>query len=92
MNSGSIDQNDLPDCLASWRARDPKRHTERTAKAFFVPVQEIREANYDLSLSRYKETVYQEEEYDPPQVILHRMRALNDDIVSDLAELEEMLG
>ena len=87
-----VDENDLPDCLARWRARDPKKDTDRTAKAFFVPASEIREANYDLSLSRYKKTVYKEEEYDPPQVILERMKALNDDIASDLAELEEMLG
>ena len=50
-----VDENDLPDCLARWRARDPKKDTDRTAKAFFVPAKEIREANYDLSLSRYQE-------------------------------------
>ena len=57
-----------------------------------MSAQEIRDANYDLSLSRYKETVYEEEEFDPPQVILERMQSLNDNIASDLAELEEMLG
>jgi type I restriction enzyme M protein len=87
-----VDANDLPDCLARWRARNPKKDTDRTAKAFFVPVREIIEANYDLSLSRYKETVHEEEEYDPPQVILERMKSLNDEIATDLAELEEMLG
>ena len=49
-------------------------------------------AAYDLSLSRYKETVYEEEEYDPPQLILERMKALNNDIAGDLAELEDMLA
>ncbi len=86
-----IGETDLPDCLARWRARDSKKDTDRTSKAFFVPADEIREANYDLSLSRYKETVYEEEEYDPPQVILERMTAFNEEIGSDLAELEEML-
>jgi type I restriction enzyme M protein len=71
-----VDENDLPDCLARWRARDATKDTNRTAKAFFVPVQEIREANYDLSLSRYKETTYKEEDYDPPQVILARITAI----------------
>src|ERR1700738_2815203 len=51
-----IDENDLPDCLARWRARDPKKDMDRTAKSFFVSASEIREANYDLSLSRFKET------------------------------------
>jgi type I restriction enzyme M protein len=87
-----IEANDLPDCLKAWRCRDPKRDTDRTQKAFFVPANDIREANYDLSLSKYKERVYEEQEYDPPKEILDRMKTLNDDIARDLAELEGMLG
>lgn len=87
-----VEANDLPDCLVRWQARDTKKDTDRKDKAFFVSAEDIREANYDLSLSRYKERVYEEEEYDPPKVILERMKTLNDDIASDLAELEEMLG
>ena len=55
-------------------------------------MKEIIDANHDLSLSRYKTTVHIEEKYDPPRVILERMKSLNDDIASDLAELEEMFG
>jgi type I restriction enzyme M protein len=87
-----VDENDLPDCLRRWRARNPSKDVDRTAKAFLVPADEIREANYDLSLSRYQQTVHEEEEYDPPQVILQRMKSLNDDIASDVAELAGMLG
>ena len=87
-----IEGNDLPDCLDRWLNRDASKDTDRKAQAFFVPADEIRGANYDLSLSRYKERVYIEEEYDLPDVILKRMKALNDDIASDLAELEEILG
>lgn len=87
-----VTENDLPDCLARWRSRDPALDTDRTEKAYFVSVEEIRKVGYDLSVNRYNETDYQEEEYEPPQVILERMKALNDDISADLAELEEMLG
>ena len=87
-----VEENDLPDSLTRWHARNQQKDSDQTDKAFFVSAKEIREANYDLSLSRYKETVYQEEEYDPPQVILKRIQAFNDKIVSDLTELEEMLG
>ena len=68
------------------------KDTDRKDKAFFVPADEIREANYDLSLSRYKERIYAEETYDPPKAILVRMKQLNADIASDLAELEALLG
>jgi len=87
-----VEANDLPDCLARWKARDPEKDLDRKDKAFFVPVADIREANYDLSLSRYKEVVYEEEEYDPPHVILNRMKELNNDIAQDIKDLEEMLG
>src|ERR1700738_3585749 len=46
-----IEANDLPGCLESWRKRDAKRDIDRSQKAFAVPAQEIREANYDLSLN-----------------------------------------
>ena len=87
-----VAENDLPDCLACWQSRDPAGDTDRTAKAFFVPAAEIRMASYDLSLNRYKETVYEEKEYDRPQLVLKRMKALNNDIAGDLTELEEMLA
>jgi type I restriction enzyme M protein len=87
-----ITENDLPDCLLRWRARDAKKDIDRKSKAFFVSAQEIRDANYDLSLGRYKETVYERKEYTPPRVILERMKTLNGEIASEIAELEEMLG
>jgi type I restriction enzyme M protein len=87
-----IGKNDLPDCLASWKERDLKKHTDRKGKAFFVPAAEIREGNYDLSLSRYQERVYKQETCEPPSLILEHMKAINNDIAADLAELEDMIG
>ena len=87
-----VAEDDLPDCLTRWQSRNLAQDTDRTAKAFFVPVAEIREARYDLSLSRYKEFVYEEEEYDPPCAIIEHMKTLNNEITADLAELEEMLA
>lgn len=87
-----VDENDLPDCLDRWQKRNPQQDNDRTNNAFFVPAEEIRKSNYDLSLNRYKEMVYEEVEYDPPQVILEKMKSLNDEVSKDLLELEEMLG
>ncbi len=87
-----IGANDLPDCLVRWRKRSPHRDTDRTAQFFCVPVATIREANYDLSISTYKETVHAEVRYEPPQVILNRMKTLNEKIADDISELEVMLG
>ena len=86
------DQNDLPDCLERWRERHAAKDGDRTAKAFIVPAEEIRSANYDLSVGRYRETAYQEQTYDPPRQILRRMRRLNEDITSEIEELERILA
>ena len=86
-----VGENDLPDCLARWRSRDPANDTDRRSKAFFVSSAEIKEAGYDLSLSRYQDRVYEEENYDPPHVILGRVKTLHDRIADDLADLEGML-
>ena len=87
-----VNANDLPDCLARWQSRNPETDTDRTSKAFLVDVKDIRDANYDLSVSRYRERVYEEEEFDPPKITLRRMKTINDEIADDLAELEEMLA
>lgn len=88
----AVDANDLPDCLAKWQNRDAAKLTDRKQKAFMVPADDIRDTNYDLSLNRYKEHVYVPPKYDPPKVILGKMKALNDEVGKDLAELEGMLG
>jgi len=86
------DKDDLPDMLEQWRKRNPKRDTDRTKKHFFVCAEEIRKNKYDLSINRYKETVYEEEEYDPPKEILDRMVGIEKDIIADMEELRGMLG
>lgn len=87
-----IEANDLPGCLAAWRNKDASRLVDRKLKAFSVPANEIREANYDLSLSRYKKRDYVAAKTEDPVGILGRMKALNDEISTDLVELEGMLG
>jgi len=86
-----IAENDLPDVRARWAKRDPKKDTDRKAKAFFVSVDDIRVAEYDLSINRYRETVYEEVKYDAPKTILERLAELNKAEAKDLTELEGML-
>jgi type I restriction enzyme M protein len=86
-----IDVSDLPDALDRWGKRDPKKDTDRTAKAFFVPAKEIAERKYELSLNRFKETVHDELDFEAPREILARMKGLESEIVKDIAALEGML-
>ena len=90
--------NDIPDVVAQWKTWDHGAEAaradfaDRKAKAFYVPVTEVIETGYDLSINRYKEIEYEEVEYDPPKVILQQLRDLEDEICKGLDELEGMLG
>ncbi len=87
-----VEANDLPDVRARWAKRSPKKQTDRTDRAFFVPKAEIAANKYDLSLNRYKEIVHEEVQYEPPKKILARLKKLEAEIARDLEELEGMLG
>lgn len=82
------DVSEVPIC---WAKRDVVRDVERTAKAFFVPKQDVIEQGYDLSLNRYKQVVHEEVKYDSPKSILRKLKKLEGEIASDLEELEAML-
>ena len=86
---------DMPKVLAAWQQRDKAvadtEANERTAPSFWVSQAEIAGNKYDLSINRYKEVVYEEEEYDPPKEILARMKTLELEIMREMEELEGML-
>lgn len=84
--------DNLPDILARWRNPDAQADNPRTGQCFFVPKAEIVAQNYDLSLNRYKEVVYEEVHHDPPAVILAGLQRLETEIQQDLRELEAMLA
>lgn len=98
---------DLQDIIARYHARDAATDTDRTAKCFMVPRSEIADEknNYDLSLSRYKQDVFEEVQYDAPTVILGRLiqaevgdvdeaelGKVKSGIVRELLELKGMVG
>jgi len=88
-----ISDNDLPDVLVQFQQHRTARTDlfDRTAKAFVVPVTDIRGNKYDLSISRYKEVIEEDTKFDPPADILGRMRNIDAEIQQDMAALEGML-
>ena len=86
-----IDANDIPDIIERFRHLDAEMGRARTDKSFMVPVQEIIDNDYDLSINKYKEIVYEKIEYPPTSEILADLKDLNEKIAAGLKELEAML-
>jgi len=86
------EENNIPDILQRWRQPEGEDQRPRTAQSFYVPVQEIRDNAYDLSINRYKEIEYEAVEYDPPQELLARIRKLDGERAQLMQELEQMLA
>ncbi len=85
-----VDANDIHDILARWEKPNESKRA-RTEKSFLVPKAEIAENDYDLSINRYKEIVYEEVSYDPPAVLLKRIGKLESGITAGIEELKGML-
>lgn len=87
-----IEANDIPDIIERFSNMDAEKERKRTEQSFLVPVDEIRDNAYDLSINRYKETEYEEVQYEDPKVILASIKLLEKEIIEGLEELEGLLG
>lgn len=87
----AVEANDIPDIISRYENLSAEENRQRTEQSFMVPVEEIRDNGYDLSINKYKEIVYEKVEYEPTSVILGKINALEAEIQQELAELQEML-
>lgn len=84
-------ENDIPDILARFKDLADEKKRKRTDKSFLVPKKEIIGNNYELSINKYKQTIYKREEYPAPNIILADIKKLEKQISEGLAKLEKMI-
>lgn len=82
------EKNDIPDILKQFKNRLKNKPTDRKGKAFIVPFEEIKENNYDLSISKYKEIEYKEIKYKKPKTIKKKILNRENKIIETLKNLE----
>lgn len=87
-----VKENDIPDILARYHNLSDEQDRARTDKSFLVPFDEIKENDWDLSINRYKEIVYEEIEYAAPSEIIGEIETLDKERNDALNALKEMLG
>lgn len=87
----AIDANDIPDIIARYNNLEGEKERKRTEQSFFVPKSEIVANNYDLSINKYKEIVYEKVEYPAPKTLISEIKGLQNEIATGLNELEAMI-
>ena len=68
---------------------DAEATRTRKDQSFLVPVEEIRDNDYDLSINKYKEVERVKVEYEAPEVIFDKIASLQQDINDAMAEFRE---
>lgn len=97
-----IKANDIPTAISAWQRYSElweecddtaiqAEFGDKTKQAFIVPASDIINNKYDLSINSYKKIVHQAVKYENPKLILSKLKALENDILKDLNELEAML-
>lgn len=81
-------KGDIPDIIEKFNNKSKLDLTDRKTKCFEVPMEEIKENDYGLSISNYKEIEYEEIDYEPPEIIKSKILDLEKKIIEGLNELE----
>lgn len=87
-----VTENDIPDIIARYNNLEAEAERKRTDQSFFVPVEDIVANDYDLSINKYKEVVYEKVEYEPTDVIMGKIEAIESEIQKEFAELKKLLN
>lgn len=87
----ALPESVIPDIIERFHNLQGEKDRERTDQSFFVPKQEIVDNNYDLSINKYKKTVYKPVEYPPTSEIIEQIEEIEADIQRELAELKKLL-
>jgi type I restriction enzyme M protein len=86
-----IENDDIPNIISMWKNRKEGAERKRTDNSFQVPVKEIRDNGFDLSINKYKETVHTQIVYLEPKDILLQIKEIEREKEAELKKLEELL-
>ena len=80
-------ENDIPDIITRFHKLEEEKSRTRKEQSFLVPIEEIREKDYDLSISKYKEIERERVDYESSDVIIKKIASLEEDILKAMDEL-----
>jgi type I restriction enzyme M protein len=86
-----VKDTDIADIIARYQTRQTETNRSRTEQSFLVPLAEIEEKNWDLSINRYKEVVYEQLQHDSPAEIIAKIEQLDKERAQALMVLKGLL-
>ena len=86
-----IKDNDIPDIVNRFHNLKDEETRTRKEQSFLVPVDEIRNNDYDLSINKYKEIEREKVVYDSVETILARLDKSEKEYIKGYSELVRML-
>lgn len=78
-------KGDIPDIILKYGAK------ASGDKSVLVPIEDIRNSDYNLSISRYREDKHEKIAYEKPTVIIDKVLKMEDEITKELNELRKMM-
>jgi type I restriction enzyme M protein len=83
-------KGDIPDIVNKFNKRHVEKFEDRKTSCFFVPIEEIEDNNFDLTISKYREFEFKEIVYEDPEVIKQKILDLENKIIKTLEEIPNL--
>ena len=87
----AINDNDIPDIVKRYHDMADEASRSRKEQSFLVPVDEIRQNDYDLSINKYKEIERVKVEYESVESLLAQLDDIEAEYVKGYGRLAKML-
>ncbi len=79
-------KGDIPNVIKEFKDR------QATAQSIRIPFEIIEKNDYNLSISRYKQNIQEEIEYEDPKALIKDLLKTEQEITEDLESLEKMIS
>ncbi len=84
-----VAENDIPDIINRYNNLEAENKRSRLDQSFLVPVDEIRQNGYNLSLNKYREVKVDKVQYEPSESLLGKLDTYQEEITQALKEFRE---
>ena len=85
------DKNDIPDILERFCNRLKENNEDRAKKNFFVPIEEIKSNDWDLSINKYRKEKHEETIYRASKEIIREAKKEVKELLAGFEELEDIV-